>query len=128
MRSESPPSVLVVDDDELMTLLICHILNSNGFETSSAPDGREGMRQAWLRSFDLFVFDQMMPGMLGIEVAQQLTLQGRASRDRIILITAGPVPVRANDYVSRVMRKPFEMTELLTELQLMIGRDAPPAV
>jgi DNA-binding response OmpR family regulator len=122
MPSGPRPSVLIVDDDELILLLLGHTLDSNGFETCSAPGGREGLRQAWLRSFDLFVLDQMMPGILGIEVAHQLTLHGRATRERIMLITAGPIPARATDYVCRVMQKPFEMAELVAALRSMIPR------
>jgi CheY-like chemotaxis protein len=126
MPIEPRPSVLIVDDDEEIARMLSFTLENNGFETASACDGPDGMRQGLDRSFDLFVLDQMMPGMLGIEVAHQLTLRGRASRDRIVLITAGPIPSRAADYVFRVIRKPFELEEFVPLLRSMIRRDWPP--
>ena len=126
MTDPSSPSVLIVEDDKAIASVLSLALESIGFDTSHARDGREALRQALDRSFDLFVLDQMMPGMLGIEVAQQLTRQRRATRDRIILITGGPIPSRANEYVSRVIRKPFDVEEILFILCSMIGRDVPP--
>jgi CheY-like chemotaxis protein len=126
MHPAPRPSVLIVEDDAAIALVLSLALESIGFDTASAHDGQEGLRQAADRLFDLFLLDQMMPGMLGIEVAQQLTHQRRGTRDRILLITAGPVPARATDYVSRVIRKPFEIEEVLGALCSMVGRDLPP--
>jgi two-component system phosphate regulon response regulator PhoB len=127
MLADSRPSVLIVEDDEAISIVLSLALESIGFDTASARDGQDGLRQAADRLFDLFLLDQMMPGMLGIEVAQQLTRQSRGARDRIILITAGPVPARASDFVCRVIRKPFEIEEVLEALCHMIGRELPPA-
>ena len=126
MTAPSRPSVLIVEDDEAIASVLRLALESIGFDTSYAHDGQEALRQAWNRLFDLVVLDQMMPGMLGIEVAQQLTIRRRAARDRIVLITGGPIPSRATDYVSRVIRKPFDIEALLATLCSMIGRDVPP--
>ena len=126
MTAPLRPSVLIVEDDEPIAHVLRLALESIGFDTSYAHDGQEALRQAMSRSFDLFVLDQMMPGMLGIEVAQQLTQQRRATRDRIILITGGPIPSRATDYVSRVIQKPFDIEEILFMLCSMIDRDVPP--
>jgi CheY-like chemotaxis protein len=126
MPTEPRPLVLIVDDDEEIARILSFTLENNGFATASAYDGPDGMRQGMDRSFDLFVIDQMMPGMLGIEVAHQLTLRGRASRDRIVLITAGPIPSRAADYVFRVLRKPFDLEEFVPLLRSMVHHDGPP--
>jgi DNA-binding response OmpR family regulator len=126
MTAPSRPSVLIVEDDEPIASVLSLALESIGFDSSYAHDGREALRQAMDRSFDLFVLDQMMPGMLGIEVAQQLTQRRRATRDRIILITGGPIPSRADEYVSRVIRKPFDIEEILFILCSMINREVPP--
>ena len=118
--------MLIVEDDEPIASVLSLALESIGFDSSYAHDGREALRQAMDRSFDLFVLDQMMPGMLGIEVAQQLTQRRRATRDRIILITGGPIPSRADEYVARVIRKPFDIEEILFILCSMIDREVPP--
>jgi CheY-like chemotaxis protein len=54
------PTVLIIDDDVDFAAAIRHLLEANGFEVRTAPDGREGYRLALALAPDLVLLDVMM--------------------------------------------------------------------
>jgi len=66
LRSEHPPKVLVVDDEEWMRDACAEILQPEGFEVLTAADGPSGLELIRGRSPDLMLIDLKMPGMDGI--------------------------------------------------------------
>jgi two-component system cell cycle sensor histidine kinase/response regulator CckA len=68
-----PIRVLVVDDDEGMRMFVEKVLQSAGYETRTASDGDEAIAIATLsRPFDLLVTDEMMPRMVGHQLARYM--------------------------------------------------------
>ena len=68
-----PPHVLIADDETAVRNLIDMVLQSAGYTTALAVDGPDALMMAeQLGPFDLLIADEMMPGMLGHELAQQL--------------------------------------------------------
>src|SRR5581483_7060578 len=65
--------VLVVDDDENMRMFIMSVLQSAGYQTASASDGDEAIALASKTDpFDLLVTDEMMPRMVGHQLARYM--------------------------------------------------------
>jgi two-component system, OmpR family, alkaline phosphatase synthesis response regulator PhoP len=54
------PRVLIIDDDADFAAAISHLLEANGFEVRTAPDGRQGYQLALALSPDLVLLDVMM--------------------------------------------------------------------
>jgi CheY-like chemotaxis protein len=48
------------------------VLQKKGYEVVSANSGKEALELLAARHFDLVLTDQMMPGMLGTELARQI--------------------------------------------------------
>ena len=65
--------ILVVDDEDSITQLLCTALRYEGFETSSAANGREAMTAAATFRPDLVLLDVMLPDMDGFELHRRLT-------------------------------------------------------
>ncbi len=69
-------SVLVVDDEEPVVLLVKRILQKLGYKVTtrtSSPDALEAFRQS-PNSYDLVISDITMPNMLGQELAKRLIM------------------------------------------------------
>src|ERR1700685_600393 len=104
------PRIVVIDDERHLRELLELGLGEDGFEVSTAPDGRTGLQL--VREFrpDAIVLDVMLPFVDGLELlpmlrritdAPILMLSAKADTDdRISGLRRG-----ADDYVS----KPFEM-------------------
>jgi len=66
--------ILFVDDEESLALLGADLLEEFGYKVSCAFDGNEALElfRHEENRFDLVVTDESMPGMCGIELAQQI--------------------------------------------------------
>ena len=60
------PSVLVVDDEEIMREILESLLTREGYRVTLAASGEEALELAKAASFDIAMVDVMMPGINGI--------------------------------------------------------------
>lgn len=119
------PSILVIDDDPHMNLILSRIFRRYGFEVQVALDGRSGIKQALAQMPDLILLDIVMPGMDGVEVARRLRQEPRSASIPIVFLTAfSPAvgrhevkAVGADGFVS----KPFAVDELVETVQAFTG-------
>ena len=64
-------TILVVEDEAPIRLLIWHILDGAGFRVHLATDGVEGLRKiSQIGAIDLLITDLSMPGITGLELAR----------------------------------------------------------
>ncbi len=82
----SPPTVLIVDDDQANLESVSRIFQREGHQTLSARDGREGLELLRKSEVRVLVTDLMMPGMDG----QELLRAARTLRPdvEVVLMTA----------------------------------------
>ena len=112
--------ILVIDDLPENVFMLQDRLEHEGFEVSTAYDGKSGMEKAYSEHPDLILLDIMMPDITGIEVCKTLVTDKRTSDIPIILVTAksGAEDTRegleagAFDYI----KKPFNRIELLARV------------
>jgi DNA-binding response OmpR family regulator len=86
--------ILVVEDDMNALRLVTYALEQEGYETVTAKDGLEGLRQARDESPDLIILDVMLPGLDGYEVCHELRQQPETS---IVPILMTSVKARPED-------------------------------
>jgi DNA-binding response OmpR family regulator len=121
--------ILIVDDDARLRELLARYLESQGFETVSAEDGRALDRELRRHHVDLIVLDIMMPGEDGLTICRRLRGQGVGTP--IIMLTARGdevdrivgLEIGADDY----MAKPGSPRELVARINAVLrrGRAAP---
>ena len=77
--------VLVVDDDPVVRKSIDRVLSSKGYAVITAENGEEALRKLNEEKYDVVYTDIRMPGMSGLEVAEQV----KASRPwtPVVIIT-----------------------------------------
>ncbi|HMC59046.1 MAG TPA: response regulator, partial [Candidatus Solibacter sp.] len=70
--SPSAKSVLLIEDDSELCLLMTDYFAQHGFRVESAHDGRSGLARSLEGNFDLIILDVMLPVLDGFEVLRQL--------------------------------------------------------
>jgi two-component system response regulator FixJ len=118
------PTVLVVDDDDLMRSALKRLLMSNGIAAEVYASGTEFLAQAQLDRPGCLVLDVRMPGMSGLEV--QASLKRRRVDLPVIFLTGSsdiPIAVVAmREGAADFVEKPFTNDDLLARVRQAIDR------
>jgi PAS domain S-box-containing protein len=116
--------VLYVDDDEAMVFLVTRMLEGLGYRVSGYERGADALEavRAGAGNFDLAVTDFNMPGLSGLEVAQELA---RIRPALPVVITSGYITeeLRTNALragVRHVVYKPNTIDELCQVIQRLL--------
>jgi len=119
------PIVLVAEDDAAIRKLICAVVRRQGVEVVSASDGAEALARAQEAPFDALLLDLMMPNQSGWAVVRELREAHSPLLSKTVVITAasdreiGHLPEQ-----TRVLRKPFDLRELVRTLRETVGMPA----
>jgi two-component system, response regulator, stage 0 sporulation protein F len=110
--------ILVIDDEQVMTNAVRDILQLDGHQILTAPDGRAGMVLFDANPIDIVITDMLMPGQGGVEVIRQI--QSRLRNTKLVAMT-GVDQVRLIEMlktsdvfgVDATLMKPFSLQALL---------------
>ena len=114
---ENRKKILIIEDDEDISMIEEAYLESAGFETKILSDGNKVNEIIEAESFDLILLDLMLPGKSGYTICREI-------RDKldipILMVTARTESVDkirglgmgADDYIS----KPFDPAELVARV------------
>ena len=81
-------NILVIDDSHFSREAISVALVKVGFAVNTAEDGKEGLRMASEKLFDVALVDFEMPGMQGPEVLRKLRALGAKAPTLLIMLTS----------------------------------------
>jgi DNA-binding NtrC family response regulator len=110
--------ILLVDDEEKILKRLGRALRDEGHEVVEATSVRDAQRILGQRSFDLFVVDNLMPGMTGLELVREMSqTMTPTERPQIVMMTAhGSTQIVREAFklgVEDFLEKPFELDELI---------------
>ena len=118
--------VLIVEDDEAMSIALRDGFQYEGYSVTVAKDGETGLQLATTEeeSPDLILLDVMLPKMTGLDICKHL--RGTGSEIPIIMLTARGqeidkvlgLKLGADDYIT----KPFGFMELLARAEAVLRR------
>ena len=79
--------ILVVDDEEILTMTFAKLLEKAGYDVLVASKGEDAIVMAEEDSFDLILCDIRMPGKNGVKTVQEIqAARGRTSSKEIPVI------------------------------------------
>lgn len=124
MTKSPTTKILLTEDDPNLGQLLQEYLANKGYQTDLAIDGNAGLKRFLEGSYDLCLFDVMMPKKDGFSLAKEIRLTNKEVP--IIFLTAKSMKedtiqgfkVGADDYIT----KPFSMEELLLRIQAVLRR------
>jgi PAS domain S-box-containing protein len=109
-------TVLVVDDESNIRTLMCQILESLGYHTISAVDGKQAvdLYQQHKETIDLVLLDMIMPNMAGSET--YYALKDITPNIKVLLLSGFSEDHRAKELIEAgaagFIQKPFRKHEL----------------
>jgi len=123
------PRILIVEDEEALTLLLRYNLEAAGYDVDTVARGDEADVRFKERPPDLVILDWMLPGLSGIELCRRLRARPDTRQLPVIMLTArGEESERvrglstgADDYIV----KPFSVPELLARVSALLRRSSP---
>ncbi len=110
--------ILIVDDNVALARVIQFAMDSAGFETVTASNGRIAFELASESQFDMVITDQQMPEMTGIDLCSSLRSMPEYKNCPIILLTAKglelELPSLQDEYeIDATFSKPFSPSALV---------------
>jgi DNA-binding response OmpR family regulator len=120
--------ILIIEDDEALLKTLVTSLEAENFQVFSATDGEEGLNLACREKVDIFVIDNILPTLDGLEICRRLRSKGV---DTPIIMLSGKkkeeidkvlgLELGADDYVT----KPFGIKELVARIRAVQRRAKP---
>src|ERR1700682_3004361 len=111
-------SILLVDDEEKILKALGRALRDAGHEVIETSSARQGQRLLSERSFDVFIVDNVMQALSGLDLIREYVASTpEGERSQVLMMTAHAtvesaieaMKLGALDY----LQKPFEIDELL---------------
>jgi two-component system, OmpR family, phosphate regulon response regulator PhoB len=121
--------VLVVEDEEALTLLLRYNLEAAGYTVECVSRGDEAELRLQEQRPDLAVIDWMLPGLSGIELCRRIRAREETKRLPVIMLTArGEEADRIRGLSTGAddsTIKPFSLPEFLARVQALLRRANP---
>ena len=118
-------SILIVDDDAPLRLMLQQVLTRASYRASVASNGREGLELFEKSPADLVIMDLIMPEKEGIESIREL--HQRFPQTKILAISGGMrggsmdmLPMARMLGADRGLAKPFSHRELLSVVEELL--------
>lgn len=115
--------ILIVEDEKEMARGLKDILEFEGYEVETAPNGAEGVKAANRMEPDCIILDLMLPDISGYQVCEQIR---QKLNTPILMLTAKSqdhdkilgLKLGADDYLT----KPFSLGELQARVMALLRR------
>ena len=118
------PTILLVEDEPSLALIVKDSLESRGFHVDFAADGEAGLHQFRRQCPDIVVADVMMPKLDGFALAKHIRSENQTvpilfltARSQTADVVQG-FELGGNDY----LKKPFSMDELIVRIRALLAR------
>jgi len=131
---KSDIKILCVDDEPDILEILKYNLSNEGYNISTAADGKSAIEMAYNISPNLIIMDVMMPNMDGIEACEKLRSDDKFNDTIIMFLTArgedyshvAAYDAGADDYVTKPVKPKVLVSKvkgLLRRLQKVIAKD-----
>lgn len=119
------PAVLVVDDDVNLQPLLHVLLSRAGYAVEFATDGPSGLQKLQNATYDAILLDLLLPRATGIDLLHTLKREKPQLMPKVIVLSgasAHALEAAKHFPVHRIIRKPFDIVELVREVESCSGK------
>ena len=126
------PGIVVVEDIDDLRELLAEVLTSEGYHAIMARTGVEAMDRMELVLPDLVITDLTMPEMSGGELVKRMRRSAALAGVPVIVLTSRDRKMaieelsEAAQYVQQILRKPVNLSELLTAVDTALSESRRP--
>jgi CheY-like chemotaxis protein len=112
-----PQTILIVDDDAAIRLLLRAHLEAQGYACAVASDGSEALALLGISQYHLLITDLDMPVMGGLELLQEVRSRGLITRCIVVTgyATIGNLTACLREGAVALVPKPLRTFELLDQ-------------
>jgi twitching motility two-component system response regulator PilH len=117
--------ILIVDDSPTDAYLVKNMLESQGYQTTEASNGEEGIQKAKEIQPNLIIMDVVMPGLNGFQATRKITKSPDTSAIPVVIVSSKDME---SDRAWGLMQgakeflvKPVKQHELLETVKKWIG-------
>ncbi len=119
--------ILVVEDEESLSQMICEALIADGHSVDRAADGLAAREMLGKGSYDLIISDLKMPNMDGRELYDAVSRTNPDLARRIVFSTGDTVSADTQDFFKRTgnpfISKPFSLSDLYAAVHSALRGD-----
>ena len=110
-------NIMIVDDDPDIVSSLQQLFEREGFQVTTAENGRNCLLELEKGFQGIILLDLMMPIMDGTETIKKMTFEGFIETNTIIVLTAKRIQGEEFDeiypYIADYITKPFDINVLL---------------
>lgn len=118
----APKTILIVDDDHALVQILEEFFSAEGYQTLGAGHGAAAIAILESTRPDLIVTDLVMPILDGFELCRAVLANPVTQTIPLVLITGFDSSLQSVDFPhSSIVRKPFDLDELLNVVVALIG-------
>ena len=114
-------NLMIVDDDPDIVLSLQELFEREGFQVTTADNGRNCLVELEKGFQGIIILDLMMPIMDGIETIKKMTIDGFTDENTIIVLTAKRIQGEEFNeiypYIADYITKPFDIGTLLNTVK-----------
>jgi len=118
--------ILIVDDEEMVRTLMFEVFKFFGYETETAENGIEALKQIAGKTYDLIITDYKMPKMDGLELTRIIKMTN-PSIPVLVVTSNGPERELLKSGALAYIKKPFKISELQRISQNILDGHPPPS-
>lgn len=119
---------LVVDDNEVNSMVVASMLEQFSMEVTEVYSGRDAIEKTRYEDYDIIFMDYLMPEMNGIEATEEIRRLGKVKRPVIVALSANDTQELKEKFkragVDDVVAKPLELTKVCDILRKWVPDEA----
>lgn len=116
--------ILIVDDNRLILQALAEHLESHGYETMVASNGKEAINLVQVETPDLIIMDLVMPEMDGIETTRLLRQDPKFKHLPIVAFTSHANKGHVGEIFTDYLIKPFGYDKVLELIARLLSASA----
>ena len=117
--------ILVVEDNQDISLLLKLLLESVGYQVKTVSNGKEALKEVETIQPQLMLIDIMMPEISGIEVSR--AIKEKSEREDLPILLVSAVDRLGDEQfldskADGIVYKPFDLNYLLSQVDRLIDK------